>query len=515
MLDPQALRSKAVQTAIQHQASKEVFMNKLIQRMMLYAALWLGLSGCSLPSALETPEITPLQKSTPPLAVTFTASPLPATSSPTRVINQIVPVTLAELVLSDLTYLPIKSLVGSATPYGKMLGWLSNTAANPVGDIEISLFFMSAGKKVSLGKTTASFAGSGQRVFFMASVSVAVPDGAQLGAEVLKFKQAQAGASAAARFSKPIEPRGLFSLAFPKDSSTFITGELYNPSDQPVATRGAVALWYNAADELVHVSSVDLIGHYIAARQAVPFRIDAAFKITKPDAGVRASDLKRYELIVNSEPLEIFPEPITFQFASTPFLVKADKSMIAFAEATNTTDQWQDVNAYWAGYNQAGQVIGMFKTSMLGSVLAPGETRPIQFPLILPGGLKLDQAWASQVTRAVMFDNYSQSTEPLLTLDVRETKVAASGKGFAASMQVQNNNTVKVSETSIVVSVRERATGKLVMVREGRIVKGDNSDVVYAKPLAAGQSWPVQSYFELPVGLTLEMVDITYSARGK
>jgi hypothetical protein len=80
---------------------------------------------------------------------------------------------------------------------------------------------------------------------------------------------------------------------------------------------------------------------------------------------------------------------------------------------------------------------------------------------------------------------------------------------------VQNNNTVEVSETSIVVSVRERATGKLVMVREGRIVKGDNSDVVYAKPLAAGQSWPVQSYFELPTGLTLEMVDISYSARGK
>jgi len=480
-------------------------MNKLIHWMMLYAALWLGLFGCSLPRAQETPEVIPTQKSTLPPAVTFTPSPMPATPSPTPV-----PVTLAELVLSELTYLPIKSLVGSATPYGKILGWLNNTAANPVKDIEISLFYMSAGKKVTVGKTTASFAGSGQRVFFWDSISVAVPDGAQLGAEVLKFYEAQSGLSAAA-----LEPRGLFSLAFPKDSSTFITGELYNPSDQPVATRGAVALWYNAADELVHVSSVDLIGHYVAAGQAVPFRIDAAFKITKTDAGVRASDLKRYELIVNSAPLEIFPEPITFQFASTPFLVKADKNMIAFAEATNTTDQWMDVNAYWAGYNQAGQVLGMFKTSMLGSVLAPGETRPIQFTLILPGGLKLDQTWASQVTRAVMFDNYSQSTEPLLTLDVRETNVVATGKGFTASMQVQNDNTVEVSETSIVVSVRERATGKLVMVREGRIVKGDNSDVVYAKPLAAGQSWPVQSYFELPVGLTLDMVDISYSARGK
>jgi hypothetical protein len=480
-------------------------MNKLIHWMILYAVLWLGLSGCALLRTQETTEITPPQKSTQPSAATFVAGPMSPTPSPTPV-----PVTLDELVLSDLTYLPIKSMVGSATPYGKMLGWLSNTATNPVQDIEISLFYMSAGKKVIVGKTTASFAGSGERVFFWDLVSVAVPDGAQLGAEVLKFNQAQAGASAAA-----LEPRGLFSLAFPKDSSTFITGELYNPSDQPLATRGAVALWYNAADKLVHVSSVDLIGHYVAAGQAVPFRIDAAFKIMKTDAGVPASDLKRYELIVNSAPLEIFPEPIAFQFASTPFLVKADKSMIAFAEATNTTDQWQDVNAYWAGYNQAGQVLGMFKTSMLGSVLAPGETRPIQFTLILPGGLKLDQAWASQVTRAVMFDNYSQSTEPLLTLDVRETKVEATGKGFTASMQVQNNNTAEVSETSIVVSVRDRTTGKLVMVREGRIVKGDNSDVVYAKPLAAGQSWPVQSYFELPAGLTLDMVDISYSARGK
>ena len=92
-------------------------MNKLIHWMMLYAALWLGLSGCSLPSAQETPDVIPTQKSTLTPAVTFTASPMPPTPSPTPV-----PITLAELVLSDLTYLPIKSLVGSATPYGKMLG---------------------------------------------------------------------------------------------------------------------------------------------------------------------------------------------------------------------------------------------------------------------------------------------------------------------------------------------------------------------------------------------------------
>ena len=87
--------------------------------------------------------------------------------------------------------------------------------------------------------------------------------------------------------------------------------------------------------------------------------------------------------------------------------------------------------------------------------------------------------------------------------------------GYTASMQIQNNNMVEVSETSIVVSITDRATGKLLMVREGRIVIGDNSNVIYARPLAVGQSWPVQSYFELPLGVTLDMVDISYSARGK
>jgi hypothetical protein len=420
------------------------------------------------------------------------------------------PVTPSDLVFSDLDYLPIQSLVGSATPRGKILGWVKNPMTSPVKDIKVLFFYTKDGNKVLLGETTAKFVGPEQRVFIWASISVAVPDGTKLGAEAVKLTAASPLFSAVS-----LEPRGLFTLAFPKDSSTFITGELYNPADQPVTTWGATVLWYNAANKLVHVSAVSMIGYYVAPHQAIPFRIDAAFKISPPDAGVPASELKRYELIVNTNPTATLPERITFKFASTPFLIKADQTMVAFCEATNTTAEWQDVNGYWAGYNQSGQVIGMFKTSMLGSVVAPGETRPMQFILSLPGGLKPDQDWARQVTRAVMIDNFSQSTEPRLTLKVGDTKVEPSGEGYTASMQIQNNNTVEVSETSIVVSVTDRETGKLLMVREGRIAMGDNSDVVYAKPLAAGQSWPVQSYFELPVGVTLDMVDISYSARGK
>ncbi len=480
-------------------------MKKHIARVMVCAAFGLVFFGCALPGAVGSPQVAPPQTVTPSAAVIVTASPVPPTPTATPV-----PVTAAQLTFSDLVYLPIKSLVSSPTPYGKMLGWLNNSATLPVEDIKITLFYVNAGAQVPLGETSAWFAGAGQRVFFSALVKVAVPVGAQLGAEVVSFKQSRAGAWAVA-----LEPRGLSTLAFPRDSTTIITGELYNPSDKSVEIHGAVALWYNAANQLVHVSSVDLIGHFVAAGQAVPFRIDAAFKISKSDAGVPASDLKRYELIVNTAPHDLVWEPVTFQFASKPFFRKADKTMLAFALATNTTDQWLNVNAYWAGYGADGQVLGMFKTGMLGSVLAPGESRPIEFSLILPGGLKLDPAWAGQVTRAAMFDNYSSSTEALLTLDVSQVSLKAAGAGFVASLLVQNNNPVDVSETSVVVSVTERATGTLVMVREGRIVKGDQSDVVYATALAAGQSWPLESYFELPVGLTLDMVDVTYSARGK
>ena len=493
-------------------------MAKINRWILFVMAFGLVLSGCSIPNALNKPKATLTQEITLP-AVAQTASPIPPiqtativppTQTPTLVPPTppptLVPVTPADLVFSELDYLPIKSVSGS----GKILGWVKNPMASPVKDIKVSFFYTKDGKKVPLIETTAKFVGPGQRVFIWASIHIAVPEGAELGAEAVKLTAADPRLTAVT-----LETRGLYTMAFPNAQSTFITGELSNPTNQAVTTWGTAVLWYNSDNKLVHVSALGMVGYYVAPQQAVPFRIDAAFKISQPDAGVPASELKRYELIVNTNPVGTWPAWITFKSVSTPFLIKADQTMNAFGEATNTADQWQDVNAFWAGYNEAGQVIGMFRTSMLGSIVAPGETRPMQFVLSLPGGLKPDQKWASQVTRAVMIDNFTQSTEPQLTLQVNETKVEPWSVGYSASMHIQNTNTVEVSETSIVVSITDRATGKLLWVKEGRIVMGDKSDVIYAKPLAAGQSWPVQSYFELPLGVTLDMVDISYNARGK
>jgi hypothetical protein len=189
--------------------------------------------------------------------------------------------------------------------------------------------------------------------------------------------------------------------------------------------------------------------------------------------------------------------------------------VFVFGEGTNLKEEWLDINSYWAGYDRDGQVIGLFESSFLGTIFAPGETRPIGMQLFYGSGLRPDAEWVARVEKARFFYSFSSPSDPLISLDVSNPEIKPQEAGYITTFMVTNNNSVEIGETQFYVRMVQTSNAELVMAFQGRIASGELSDVIYAKPLAAGQSWPVTAYFELPDGLTPEDLEITYIARGK
>lgn len=481
-------------------------MNKLkLWSIFIFIGL-IYLSACA-------PSISPAVNSSDETATTTapTSTNLPptptATMTPTPTLE---PLKMEDLVTSGLDYLPIQSTLDSNNPTGHIFGWLENRSVRPAAGVEIEFFYQEDGQSVSLGTDYANFVAARDKNFISLRYDGQIPDGAELSAQINSFYEEDPAMMAAT-----LEARGEYRQGFEGEEIVYVLGELYNPTSFPIIAREVFALWYNNNNELVHFSYVIDLPRSIPAGESVPYRMVLDFRFLPSDSDVPLSELSHYELITNGIPLAVPEENVTFLSASKPYIPAGSNQVFVFGEGTNLKGEWLDITTYWAGYDRDGQVIGLFESSFLGTIFAPGETRPIGMQLFYGGRLRPDAEWVARVEKGKFFYSFSSSSDPLLSLDVTNPEIKSQDTGYTTTFMVTNNNNVEIGETQFYARMVQASNAELVMAFQGRIASGEMSDVIYAKPLAAGQSWPVTAYFELPDGLIPEDLEITYIARGK
>ncbi len=466
-------------------------------------------------AACGAPDAPPPEPNLAPTQAAAAAAPTPTLPPATPTVEPsptpLPPLSLEDIQLSDLGYLARKSTLDTDFPSGHVFAWVENQSTRTVGGAEVVFSYEAGGQETSLGSAFVSTIYPGSKVFALHTYRGIIPDNAQVTARVVSFYEDESGASEIV-----LEQTGEYWLRPPEQSNfAILHGTLSNLSQQAGYLSDLVALWYNPNNELVHISTLANGPKEIYPDGKLPFAIELNFITLASDSGAPLSDFTRYELAYQTFPLDEFNTKFSFSHASLPYRYGNSDLVFASGVGTNLNDTWLNLEAWWVFYDDQDQVIGLFQASRFNPItFAPNETRPFSSNLFYAAALRPNQAWIDSVARAELFHRYSSEADALLPLEVTGQTFSPQGDGYEITFTVKNPHSADIKEVQYHLSLSRDADSAPLVGFGDRVAAGNMVDVIYAKPLAAGESWPLTLYFELPEGLDPANLQLTFVARG-
>ena len=258
---------------------------------------------------------------------------------------------------------------------------------------------------------------------------------------------------------------GAFRLYTAENGIVTLLGEVSNSADQPAAIRSARAALFSADGGMITTASCAVCTRYLDSGQSAPMSF-IFFGHTTTEV------IDYYEIYFSTEaatPAEKFDTELL-----DPVHTYTDEAgaFHLLGDLKNTGEQILDLNLLGTFYNQEGEIVGVSSIGLPMNSLLPGESSPFELVLLAP----LDEVfdWFIQVdlSRSRSVDS------PSLELSTQGQVDTPEEYRWTSIGEVVNNSDQDLTMVLIVISLREKNTGKLVglthTLKAGEFPSGSN-----------------------------------------
>jgi hypothetical protein len=320
-----------------------------------------GLGGTSEPTALpptNTPAPPPPTEAPPPTEVPTEPPPEPTEVPPTEI-----PEPTPEPEAPAEVY--VSSLASYQDQYDSwhVVGLITNNTDRAVDDVEVEIEAFDTSENsiyLEVARSALYSLAPGETSPFVHWVFDDLEDFDHFTASIV-------GQSSADLDRIEIEVRGTPPWVLDDDGNIHITGELYNPNEEPVEIGGIAAATFDADGNLITADNYAVSIRYLDPDEAGPFRIT----MTGPAVGAENIDTYTIYLDVEVSPGEQLWD-LAFVEDHNNYMDYYD-SFHLVGEVTNNSEEALNISLIAAIYDTEGNVLDASSTSLPISALPSGE----------------------------------------------------------------------------------------------------------------------------------------------